>query len=130
MDQRKFLAASVTALLSLASTRASRAEVTRRPVFKQELPNINLSAWGVSALEITFPVRGNTVIPDLSSATCGQGIFALRWRVREQILRAGEMLFEAPDQIHILSASPNRSKPAKILALLFGAKGKAVSAPA
>jgi hypothetical protein len=134
LNRRKFLEAGIAgALFSLLSNGASGADVMRKQVFKRDLPNLNLDGWEVTALEIAFPpgvVPASIVTRDLSSDVLA-GDFRFRMEgEQERIVHAGEMFFESPDKIHVLSASADQSEPAKILALVFGEKGKAVSAPA
>jgi quercetin dioxygenase-like cupin family protein len=135
LNRRKFLEAGIAgALFSLLSNGASGADVMRKQVFKRDLPNLNLDGWEVTALEIAFPpgvVPAKHRHPGFVLGYVLAGDFRFRMEgEQERIVHAGERFFESPDKIHVLSASADQSEPAKILALVFGEKGKAVSAPA
>ena len=48
----------------------------------------------------------------------------------EQTYAAGQMFFENPGEIHAVSGNVSNTKPAKLLALLFAEKGKALTTAA
>jgi quercetin dioxygenase-like cupin family protein len=47
----------------------------------------------------------------------------------EKVLSAGDVFYEAPGSIHLLSSSASTIRPARILALAFGEKGKEITKP-
>lgn len=45
----------------------------------------------------------------------------------ETVLKAGDTFYEPPDAVHTTSASARPDKPARILAVIVGPKGKAIT---
>jgi quercetin dioxygenase-like cupin family protein len=47
----------------------------------------------------------------------------------ETVLSTGDVFYEAPGSIHLPSGSASTTRPARILALAFGEKGKEITKP-
>lgn len=134
-DRRTFLQTSLAALL-LAGAPASAAETTRtsKAVFAQNLPDVALDGWKVTATEIVFP-------PGVASPPHRHPGFVLgyvlegefRFQVAgepETVLQTGQMFYEQPGARHIVAASASPAKPARILAMVFAESGKPLVEPA
>src|SRR5260370_25150655 len=48
----------------------------------------------------------------------------------EAVYTAGQMFYEGPDDVHLVSGNASQSKPAKFLVFMIVEKGKPISAPA
>ena len=103
-------------------------------VFQHDLPDVNLSGWSVTAVEVNYPPGGT------SSAHRHPGItivYVLEGEIRskvgdgpEKTYGPGQMFLETPGQLHGVSRNASDSKPAKFLALLLAEKGKPLTSPA
>ena len=61
-------------------------------------------------------------------ATSLKGNTAFNWKVnRREVLSTGDVFYEAPGSIHLLSGSASTTRPARILALAFAEKGKEIT---
>ena len=106
----------------------------RRPVFQQDLPNVVLDGWEVTANFVDYPpahvgvphrhagfvlvyVLEGTVIAKIS----GQG--------EEKTYTAGEMFYEQPGATHEVSKNASQTQPARLLAMIFAKKGSALTVP-
>lgn len=135
--RRGFLQASLAALTLLLRPLRGAArtptEVARKSLFRQDLPKVNLDGWDFEALEITFPagvlsnphfhpgfVIGNVLEGEFRTQLEGQP---------ETVYKAGQMFFEPLASHHIVSGSASQTKPARILAIVFGEKGKQKTVP-
>ena len=130
MDSRREIIQAGFAGLFLAavgfSERAGSAEI--KTIYRMDLPPVSLDRWEVTVLDLTFP-------PGISSSKHVHSGFVLgyvlegelRFQVegeQERVLSAGEVFFEPPGAVQLTSASASATKPARILALAFGQKGK------
>jgi quercetin dioxygenase-like cupin family protein len=111
---------------------ATAAEV--HPIFEQSLPAIALNNWTVTALEVDYPPGGASEPhrhPGFVLAYVLEG--KLRSQLKgqpEHTYASGEMFFEPPDSVHLISANASTDRPAKLLALIFAEKGSTLSLPA
>ena len=103
-------------------------------LFRQDLPNVNLDQWMVTAVEVTYPPGAASPRHRHPGFTV---VYVLEGEVRsrvdeepERTYAVGQMFFEAPGQVHAVSRNASDSKPARILALLFAEKGKPLTVPA
>src|SRR5437764_4920094 len=122
-DRRNFLLTAVAGLVAGAAP--SRAAV--KTIYQHELPPISLQGRELTAVEVTFP-------PGIASAKHRHSGFLFgyvlegqfRFQIEGQpevVLSPGEMFYEPDNAIHAVGASASHTKPARILALMFGEKG-------
>ena len=132
--------AVIESITAIVSGMAAAAAQTKAPagkgavVFQHELPNLALENWTVTAVEVTYPPAGASQQHRHPSFAV---VYVLEGEVRSQVegeaertYSAGQMFYEPPGHIHMVSRNASDTKPAKILALLFGEKGKALTTPA
>lgn len=128
-DRRQFLQAG---LVSLAVVVLDRSEAPAasgtKTIYERELPPVSLNGWQVTVLELTLP-PGTTspkhAHPGFVLGYVLEGEYRLQLEgEQEKVLSTGDVFYEAPGNIHLPSGSSSMTKPARILALAFGEKGK------
>ena len=98
------------------------------PVFKQDLPNVSLDGWEVTASHLNMPpgrvgaphkhagfVLVYVIEGSISAKVSGQG--------EEKTYTAGQMFYEQPGATHEVSKNASATQPAKALAMIFAKKG-------
>lgn len=113
---------------------AQKPAVGRKPIFTNDIPDLNLKNWSVTAIEVSYgPGEGSPAHrhPGLTIAYVLEG--EIRSKVDdgpEKTYKAGEMFMETPEQLHAVSRNASTTKPAKLLAILLAEKGKQLTTPA
>src|SRR5215469_14208044 len=132
MTNRRVLLA--TAGVALAQMLALRARAANQVVFQHDLPDVNLSGWSVTAVEVTYPPGGSSTAHRHPGITI---VYVLEGEIRSQVgdgpektYAPGQMFLETPGQLHGVSRNASDTKPAKFLALLLAEKGKPLTTPA
>jgi quercetin dioxygenase-like cupin family protein len=103
-------------------------------VMKHDLPELSTKDWALTAVEVTYGPGESSAAhrhPGITVAYVLEG--EIRSKVGdgpEQTYTAGQMFFENPGELHGVSGNASKSKPAKLLALLFAEKGKPLTTPA
>ena len=126
------LMASIVSSSALAEEEAEHAQVT--PVFHQELPDVSLKNWAISAVEVRYgpgvasPVHRHPGFV-LGYVLEGSVRFALKGHT-ERIVETGQMFYEPPGSVHQVSSNASNEKPARLLALIFAERGEALTRPA
>jgi quercetin dioxygenase-like cupin family protein len=126
------LAALVAPFLTLQSS----ADVPPKPgvIFEQDLPRVSLDGWSVTAVEVRYE-------PGRSSAPHRHPGFVLGYVLegeikfqlaggQQRVLHPGEMFYEPPGSVHLVSANASATEPARMLAMVFAKKGLPRSTPA
>ena len=134
MLTRRTLLLSAGALVTMAESASGQAPTPSvRPVLQQDLPELNLSGWSLTAVEVSYgPGEGSGAHrhPGLTIAYVLEG--SIRSKVgdgAEQTYTAGQMFIEAPEQIHAVSRNASNTEPAKLLAILLTRKGAVLTTP-
>lgn len=113
---------------------AQSAASTTRPVFQHDLPDIDLSGWSVTAVEVDYaPGAGSPAHrhPGITIAYVLEG--AIRSKVGdapEQTYTTGQMFLETPGQLHGVSRNASSTEPARLLAILLAKKDAVLTTPA
>src|SRR5260370_19674411 len=125
MVNRRVLLGTALAQALLSAQPPSTANKT---VFQNDLPDVDIKNWAVTAVEITYAPGGT------SSAHRHPGItivYVLEGEIvssvgdgPEKTYSPGQMFMETPNQLHGVSRNASTTKPAKFLALLLAEKGK------
>jgi quercetin dioxygenase-like cupin family protein len=106
----------------------------RPPVFKQDLPALNIKDWEVTVSHVDYPpgrvgaahhhagfvlayVLEGAVVAKIS----GQG--------EERTYQVGQMFYEQPGATHEVSRNASQTQPAKLLAMIFAKKGSTLTTP-
>jgi quercetin dioxygenase-like cupin family protein len=123
-----------TAGAALAQMLLPRAQAANQVVFQHDLPDVNLSGWSVTAVEVSYPPGGSSTAHRHPGITI---VYVLEGEIRSQVgdgpektYAPGQMFLETPGQLHGVSRNASDTKPAKFLALLLAEKGKPLTSPA
>jgi quercetin dioxygenase-like cupin family protein len=110
-----------------------RAQSGAGPVFKHDLPNINMEDWEVTVSNVDYP-------PGRVGQTHHHAGFVLAYVLEGEIVtkisgqeqrtyRVGEMFLEPPGSTHEVSNNASATQPAKLLAMIFAKKGVSLTMP-
>ena len=134
MLTRRTLLLSAGALVTMAEGASGQAPTPSvRPGFQHDLPELNLSGWSLTAVEVSYgPGEGSGAHrhPGLTIAYVLEG--SIRSKVgdaAEQTYTAGQMFIEAPEQVHAVSRNASNTESAKLLAILLTRKGAVLTTP-
>jgi quercetin dioxygenase-like cupin family protein len=134
MLTRRTVLMSLGTLAAVTEALAQSTAPTARPVFQHDLPDITLSGWSATAVEVTYAPGGTSpphrhpgitivyVLEGSIVSSVGDG--------PEQTYTTGQMFIETPDQLHAVSRNASGSAPAKLLAILLARKGATLTTPA
>ena len=135
MLTRRTLLLSAGALGAMADGASGQAAAPSvRPVFQHDLPDLNLSGWSATAVEVSYgpgEASGAHRHPGLTIAYVLEG--SIRSKVDdgpEQTYTAGQMFYEQPGATHEVSKNASQTQPARLLAMIFAKKGSALTTPA
>jgi len=126
---------SLGALAAAAEQSAAQSAASgTRVVFQRDLPDLTMSGWSATAIEVVYGPGESTPShrhPGITLAYVLEG--AIRSKVGDEPERtytAGQMFLETPGQLHAVSRNASSSEPAKLLAILLAKKGAALTTPA
>ena len=116
--------------------RQNAADSTRRPgpIFEQDLPNVDLGGWSVTAVEVRHEAGATSAAHRhpgfvIGYILEGEIVFQLDGGPRH-VYRVGDMFYEPPGSVHLFSGSASATRPARMLAMVFAEKGVPRSRPA
>jgi quercetin dioxygenase-like cupin family protein len=127
------LLTSLAALAAMAGE-STTSEAAARPIFQHDLPDVDLSGWSATAVEVSYGPGESSAAhrhPGITLAYVLDG--SIRSKVGdgpEQTYTAGQMFIEMPGQLHAVSANASSREPAKLLAILLARKGATLTTPA
>jgi quercetin dioxygenase-like cupin family protein len=125
---------ALAAYLGLANATGAQSQASASPVFSQDLPNLTMDGWEVTASHVDYPpgYSGNPHRhPGFTLVYVVQGtVVAKVSGTEERTFAAGQMFFEQPGSVHEVSRNGSVTQPAKLLALIFAKKGLPKTAPA
>ena len=105
----------------------------RPPVFTQDLPNVTLDGWEVTANVVDY-MPGHVGVPHRHAGFVL--VYVLKGTViakvtgsEERTYRAGEMFYEHPGSTHEVSKNASATQPARLLAIIFAKKGSTLTVP-
>ena len=125
----------------IASTRDAEAQnppqpaaASRPPVFKQDLPNVNMNGWEVTVSHVDYPPgRVGSVHHHagfvLAYVLEGAVIAKISGQGEEKTYGVGQMFYEQPGATHEVSKNASQTQPAKLLAMIFARKGSTLTNP-
>ena len=108
--------------------------VQAAPVFKQDLPNLTMDDWEVTASHIDY-APGRVGAPHrhpgfvLVYVLSGEVIAKVSGQGEEKRYTAGQMFYEQPGATHEVSKNASATEPARILAMVFAKKGSTLTVP-
>ena len=128
-------AAIAAGWLGTGNVAAQGSTPPRPPIFEHDLPTVALNGWSVTAVELRYEAGAKP-----SPAHKHPG-FVLGYVVEgainfqlaggpPQVLRAGQMFYEAPGSVHLVSGNASATEPARVLAMVFAEKGVPRTTPA
>ncbi len=116
-----------------AQTRPAPA-TPRPPVFKHDLPNVDLNGWEVTVSWVDYaPGRVGSAHhhPGFVLAYVLQGAVITKISGQEErTYNVGEMFYEPPGSTHEVSKNASATEPARLLAMIFAPKGARLTSPA
>jgi quercetin dioxygenase-like cupin family protein len=127
-QRREFLQAGLASVLAALGRSAAPAAFGTKTIYEHALPPVSLDRWQVTVKELTFPpgmASPKHVHPGFILGYVLEGEY--RFQVQgeqEKVLSAGNVFYEAPGSIHLVSGSANATRPVRILALAFAERGK------
>ncbi len=117
------MTAGVGTLLSPLIARAELLEADVKQVFEQDLPNLMLNNWRMTALEVTYAPGEMDAAHRHPGFVFGYVLDgALRFQLDGQTATtyyAGQMFYEFPGSVHRMSGNASATQPARLLALIF-----------
>lgn len=135
MLTRRTLLLSLGALATLVEGSSAEAAVSNtRTVFQHDLPDVDLTGWSATAVEVSYGPGESSPPhrhPGITLAYVLEG--SIRSKVGngpERTYTAGQMFMETPNQLHAVSRNASASEPAKLLAILLTKKGATLTTPA
>jgi quercetin dioxygenase-like cupin family protein len=139
MPRREAIAASALLLHYLANAadlgaqeRAAAPQAV--PPFKQDLPDLTMEGWEVTASHIDY-APGRVGAPHrhpgfvLVYVLSGEVIAKVSGQGEEKRYTAGQMFYEQPGATHEVSKNASATEPARILAMIFAPKGSTLTVP-
>jgi quercetin dioxygenase-like cupin family protein len=134
MNRLTFITSTVAACgFPLSALLAADQKGQKRILLQQGLPDMKLEDFQFTAVELTFAPGERSAKHHHPGFVIGyvlEGEFRFQLQGEDaRTLRAGEMFYEPPGAVHVVSESASASKAARVLALVFGPKGKPVSTP-
>ena len=112
----------------------SQAPASRPPVFKHDLPNVNMDGWEVTVSYVDYPPGRVGAVHHhagfvLAYVLEGAVIAKISGQGEEKTYRTGEMFYEQPGATHEVSKNASQTQPAKLLAMIFSKKGSTLTTP-
>jgi quercetin dioxygenase-like cupin family protein len=134
MTNRREAAAGALALLfQVAASGQAPSQGGRGPVFKHELPNLNMENWEVTVSYVDY-APGRVGAPHrhagfvLAYVLEGTVIAKITGQP-ETTYAAGQMFYEQPGATHEVSKNASATEPARLLAMIFAPKGATLTVP-
>jgi quercetin dioxygenase-like cupin family protein len=102
------------------------------PVFRGDLPPVNLDGWEVTVSHVEYPPgRVGTAHHHagfvLAYVLQGRIVTKVSGQGPERTLSAGQMFYEQPGATHEVSRNASQTEPAKLLAMIFAKKGSTLT---
>jgi quercetin dioxygenase-like cupin family protein len=133
ITRRALMGSASGLLLLLRDLHAQGTPGGRKVVFQHDLPDVTLSGWSVTAVEVLYAPGESSPShrhPGITIAYVLEG--EIRSKVGdepEKTYTAGQMFLETPGQLHAVSANASATQPARLLAVLMAEKGKPLTTP-
>ena len=94
---------------------------------------MNLTGWQVTFLELNFPaglIAPSHRHPGFVLGYVLEGKYRLHVEgAPEAVLSAGDVFYELPGRVHLASGTASATRSARVLAMAFSEKGKALVTP-
>ena len=139
---RRDAVASLTLLAELIAssrdaegqTSAQPAAAPRPPVFKHDLPTVNMNDWEVTVSHVDYPPGRVGAVHHhagfvLAYVLEGAVVAKISGQGEERTYQVGQMFYEQPGATHEVSKNASQTQPAKLLAMIFAKKGSTLTTP-
>jgi quercetin dioxygenase-like cupin family protein len=106
----------------------------RPPVFKHDLPNVNMNDWEVTVSHVDYPPGRVGAVHHhagfvLAYVLEGAVVAKISGQGEEETYAVGQMFYEQPGATHEVSKNASQTQPAKLLAMIFARKGSTLTTP-
>jgi quercetin dioxygenase-like cupin family protein len=122
------------AVALMAASPSAHGDAVVKKLAEQALPDGTYKNWQVNALEVSYKPGEESHAHQHAGFVVG---YVLEGEIRfglkdqpERVLKAGEIFYEPPGAVHQVSGNASKTKPARLLALIFADKGATLSKPA
>jgi quercetin dioxygenase-like cupin family protein len=117
-----------------AQTPSQPAAASRPPVFKHDLPNLNINDWEVTVSHVDYPPGRVGAVHHhagfvLAYVLEGAVVAKISGQGEEKTYGVGQMFYEQPGATHEVSKNASQTQPAKLLAMIFAKKGSTLTNP-
>ena len=132
-NRREAVTGALALFLQTAASAQSQSQQARGPVFKHDLPNVNLDNWEVTVSYVDYA-------PGRVGAPHRHAGFVLAYVLEGSVVAkisggpettytAGQMFYEHPGSTHEVSKNASATEPARLLAMIFAPKGATLTVP-
>lgn len=118
----------------MAAAPSAQGDAVVKKLAEQTLPDGSYKNWQVNALEVSYAPGEASRTHQHAGFVVG---YVLEGEIRfglkgetERVVKAGEIFYEPPGAVHQVSANASKTKPARLLALIFADKGVTLTKPA
>src|SRR5579871_382601 len=137
MNRRALLDTLVTAGIGASLTplmAAYGAETSGdRTILQQELPEVSTRDWSMTAVEVTYKPGEMDAPHKHPGFVFGYVVDgAIQFEIdggSQRTVKAGEMFYEPPGSVHRVSGNASKTKPARLLAMIFADKKLPLESP-
>ncbi len=133
-NRREAVTGALALLLQAAASAQTQPRAGNEPVFKHDLPHVNMENWEVTVNYVDY-APGRVGAPHrhagfvLAYVLEGTVIAKITGQP-ETTYKAGQMFYEFPGSTHEVSKNASATEPAKLLAMIFAPKGATLTVPA
>jgi quercetin dioxygenase-like cupin family protein len=117
-----------------AQTSPQPAAAPRPPIFKHDLPDVNMNDWEVTVSHVDY-APGRVGAPHrhpgfvLAYVLEGAVVAKISGQGEEKTYTAGQMFYEQPGATHEVAKNASQTQPARLLAMIFAKKGSTLTTP-
>jgi quercetin dioxygenase-like cupin family protein len=133
MITRREAMMALAVFLERAGAADVQAQAASSPVLAQDLPNLTMDGWEVTASHVDYPPGHSGVShkhPGFTLVYVVQGSVVVKVSGGEERTYAvGQMFYEHPGSVHEVSRNASATQPARLLALIFAKKGLPKTTP-
>ena len=132
-NRRETLTGALALLFQTVASAQTQSQPRRGPVFKHELPKVNLDDWEVTVSYVDY-APGRVGAPHrhagfvLAYVLEGSVVAKITGQP-ETTYTTGQMFYEPPGSTHEVSKNASATEPAKLLAMIFAPKGATLTVP-
>lgn len=133
-NRREAVTGALALFFQAAASAQEKSQARRGPVFRHDLPNVNMDNWEVTVSYVDYA-------PGRVGAAHRHAGFVLAYVLEGSVITkisgspettytVGQMFYEYPGSTHEVSKNASATEPAKLLAMIFAPKGATLTVPA